>query len=152
MNFWGDCVATAAYLINTTPSPLLQNNTPYELLYGKRPDYSALRVFGCLAYSSTLISSRHKFTPRAIPCVFVGYPTSYKGYKLYNLSTRTFLVSSDVTFRESSFPFHSTSPIHTANEFIVPPDLVLPTPQLDLPHHTPTPTVGPSAESISDPP
>ena len=153
LHFWGECVTTAAYLINRTSSPLLQHNTPYELLYGKPPDYDALRVFGCLAYSSTLLSSRHKFTPHAIPCVFVGYPTGYKGYKLYNLTTCTFLVSRDVTFHESNFPFHSVSLPHTATDFIIPLDLVLRKPQSDFLDQPPiTPTFVPFAKSLFNPP
>ena len=153
LHFWGECATTTTYLFNRTLSPLLQHNTPYELLYGKPLDYDALRVFGCIAYSSALLPSRHKFTPCVVPCVFVGYPTGYKGYKLYNLTTCTFLVSRDVTFHESNFPFHSISLPHTATDFIIPPDLVLPTPQPDFPDQPPiTPTFVRSTKSLSNPP
>ena len=63
--YWPDCVSIAAFLINRTPSPLLNNKTPYELLLRKLHDYKILRVFGCLCYVSTLMKDRHKFSPRA---------------------------------------------------------------------------------------
>ncbi|XP_013617307.1 PREDICTED: uncharacterized protein LOC106323784 [Brassica oleracea var. oleracea] len=65
-----DCVSTAVFLINRTPSRLLDKKTPYEKLMHKQPDYSSLRSFGCLCYVSTLDKDCHKFTPRADSCVF----------------------------------------------------------------------------------
>ena len=59
--FWTDCILTATCLINRTPVPLLYNQTPFELLYHKSVDYSLLQVFGCLAFSSTLVAHRTKF-------------------------------------------------------------------------------------------
>ena len=47
ISFWGDCVTTIAFLINRTPSPLLQHSSPYNILFKKEPDYHALRSFGC---------------------------------------------------------------------------------------------------------
>jgi len=107
ITFWGECVVTAAFLINRLPSPLLKQNTPYQVLHGFAPDYSILRSFGCLAFGATLAFERNKFSPRAVPFVFVGYPQGVKGYRLYNSHTRKFYVSRDLVFHESIFPFQT---------------------------------------------
>ena len=41
IQFWTECVLTAAFLVNRTPFLLLHNKTPYELLYKKNVDYSS---------------------------------------------------------------------------------------------------------------
>lgn len=38
LHFWGDCILCATYLINRTPSKILNNQTPYEKLYGMPPN------------------------------------------------------------------------------------------------------------------
>lgn len=45
IQFWGECVLTATYLIIRTPSPQPNHKAPYELLYNKSFDYSTLKVF-----------------------------------------------------------------------------------------------------------
>ena len=46
--FWGEAALTAVYTINRCPSPIIQNQTPYDLLFGSSPSYDSLRVFGCV--------------------------------------------------------------------------------------------------------
>lgn len=41
----------------------------------------------------------------------MGYSDTQKGYKLYNIATGSFLVSRDVSFRETVYPFKH--PKHT---------------------------------------
>lgn len=108
LTFWTECVLTATFLINRTPSPLLNHHTPYELLYKKSVDYSSFKVFGCLAFASTLSGHRTKFQPRARMSVFLGYPAGMKAYKLYDIHTKQISFSRDVVFHEKIFPFSST--------------------------------------------
>ena len=104
LSHWGDCVLTAVFLINRTPSQVLSNKTPYEVPTGKPPDYTRIRTFGCLCYASTSPQQRHKFQPRSRACVFLGYPSGYKGYKVMDLETNKVYISRHVEFHEDSFP------------------------------------------------
>ena len=123
ITFWGECVVTVAFLINRLPSPLLKQNTPYQVLYGSTPDYSILRSFCCLAFAANLNSKRNKFSPRAVPSVFVGYPQGIKGYRLYNLHIRKFYVSRDLVFHENIFLFQTLP--NTSQELDFLSDLVV---------------------------
>lgn len=51
IDFWGECVLTAGYLINRTPSSVLKGKTPYEVLHGQAPLYANLRVFGSMCFA-----------------------------------------------------------------------------------------------------
>ncbi|MED6187442.1 hypothetical protein PIB30_116573 [Stylosanthes scabra] len=137
---------TATFLINRLPSPALQYQSPYERLFLKQPDYHSLRVFGCFAHASTLQSRRHKFSPRAVKSVFIGYPTGYRGYKLYDLEKK-FFISRDVTFVETEFPFskQSSTSSSVVDNF---PDVVIPHVMPDV---NPSPLPPPVPDSHSTP-
>lgn len=104
--------------------------TPFSLLYDTSFDYNYLTVFGSLCFASTLPSHRNKFYLRAKACVFIGYQPGIKGYKLYDISSKSFLISRDVVFYESHFHFHSiSSPSYSVDPF---PDVILPSIYSDL--------------------
>jgi len=105
MRYWGECVLTATYIINRLPTKILNNKSPYELLYKRKPTYSHLRSFGCLCFPTTLKTHKDKFEPRETPHIFVGYPFNTKGYKVLDLATKIVHVSRDVLFHEAIFPF-----------------------------------------------
>lgn len=109
IHLWGDCLLTATYLINRIPTSILHNKSPYEMLYDKSPSSKHLRVFGCLCFTSTLSQRQDKFSPRATKCVFLGYSSTQKGYKVMNLETGHKFVSRDVQFYEELFPYKQPS-------------------------------------------
>ncbi|KAK9681574.1 hypothetical protein RND81_10G012100 [Saponaria officinalis] len=71
LEYWGDCVLTAAHLINRIPSSVNKNQTPYEVIYGKAAYYGELKVFGCLVMAYNPDRSKDKFQPRGVPRVFL---------------------------------------------------------------------------------
>lgn len=117
IHLWGDCLLTSTCLINRTPSSVLNNSTPYEILEGKPPLYSHLKTIGCLCYSSTLSKRKNKFYPRAYKCVFLGYPSNMKGYRFMDLDTHHCFDSRDVIFYETIFPYGQHS---RASSYMVP--------------------------------
>ncbi|GJR94831.1 retrovirus-related pol polyprotein from transposon TNT 1-94 [Tanacetum coccineum] len=99
-SFWAEATVTAAYLINRSPSTALENKTPMDLWSGHPANYEMLRIFGCVAYSHV---NQGKLKPRAIKCIFLGYPDGVKGYRLWRLEDvkPKIIISRDVVFNES---------------------------------------------------
>ncbi|RVW46987.1 Retrovirus-related Pol polyprotein from transposon TNT 1-94 [Vitis vinifera] len=118
--FWGESVLAAAHLINRTPSPLLHNKTPFEILFGTPPSYAAIHTFGCLSFAHDQKSKGDKFASRSRKCVFLGYPFGKKGWKLFDLDTKKLFVSRDVKFFEDVFPFGNPGAVNIIPDNIVP--------------------------------
>ena len=76
---WTGCVLTAAYLINRTPTSVLNGKSPYEMIYKCEPNLSLLKVFGCLCFS-TVLNNFDKFSSRSEKCVFLGYSFDKKRF------------------------------------------------------------------------
>lgn len=81
----------------------MNQKSPFECLYNTRPDYSLLKVFGCLCYAS--IHGPDKFDSRVIRSVFLRYPNDHRGYKLLNLDSKQLFVTRHVVFHETVFPY-----------------------------------------------
>ena len=126
--YWSECIHAVVYLINRTPSLVLDKISPYENLFKKKPDYNFLRTIGCLCYVSTELKDRNKFTPRAEPCVFLGYASGYKGYKLLNLNSNVISICRSVVFHETVFPFKNMTPTLKNDDFFTESILPLSTP------------------------
>lgn len=105
IEFWGECILAAGYLINRTPSSILGGLTPYEKIHGKLPTYDHIKVFGSLCYAHNQETKGDKFSPRGRRCVFMGYPYGKKGLRLFDLEKQEFWVSRDVVFFEDQFPY-----------------------------------------------
>jgi hypothetical protein len=100
-NFWAEAVSTAVYLRNRSPTTAVEGMTPYESLTGQKPCVDTFRVFGCLAYAHIPKDERKKFDSKTRKCIFLGYGTTTKGYRLYDVTRRKVIFSRDVIFDES---------------------------------------------------
>lgn len=87
IRFWGEVILTASHLINKTPSSVLDNISPYEFLYGTKPSYEHLRVFGSLCFVYYKSRNNDKFGSRSRRCVFIGSPFTRKGWTVFDLET-----------------------------------------------------------------
>ncbi|PKU62451.1 Retrovirus-related Pol polyprotein from transposon TNT 1-94 [Dendrobium catenatum] len=104
-SFWAEALSTANYLINRLPSKSINLNIPFQRLHGRLPNYTVLRTFGCLCFPWLRPYAPNKLSPRSQECVFLGYSTSHKGYKCYNLTTHKIQISRHVVFHETIFPY-----------------------------------------------
>ncbi|KAL5858125.1 hypothetical protein ACOSQ3_005583 [Xanthoceras sorbifolium] len=109
-DFWAEAASTACHLVNRSPSTAIDIKTPEELWSGKPAEYSDLKVFGCPAYAHV---NDGKLEPRSKRCIFIGYPSGVKGYKLWcpDPNSPKVIISRDVVFDESAMlhPVKETS-------------------------------------------
>ena len=89
-------------MLNRCPTKALQSITPYEAWHGRKPSIGHLRVFGCLAYALVLVQQRQTLDDKAVKCIFVGYNSESKGYRLYHPQSNHILISRDVVFVEDA--------------------------------------------------
>lgn len=74
------------------------NRTPFEMLYGKGPDLSGLRVLGCMAYVRVAKEYHDgKFGPRAREGIMVSYGKG-TSYRVAMNITKNVILSQDLTF------------------------------------------------------
>ncbi|KAH9111146.1 hypothetical protein LEN26_013118 [Aphanomyces euteiches] len=80
-------IRNVVYVYNHTPQELLNQLTPYEVLFGKTSRLHMLKTFGCLAFKFVPKSQRDgKLTNPATPCVFLGYATEQLGSATFDES------------------------------------------------------------------
>ena len=98
--FWGQAALTAVYTINRCPSLIVQNQTPYDLLFGSSPSYDLLRVFGFVCFVLLQDHERNKLHSPSRLCCFLGYGIGQKGYRCYDPINKRLRVSRHVVFWE----------------------------------------------------
>ena len=149
--FWGEAALTVVYIINQCPSPIVHNQTPYDLLFGFSLSDDLLRVFGCVCFVLLQDHERNKLQSRSSFCCFLGCGISQKGYRCYDPISKRLRVSQHVVFWEHKM-FYQLPHVHVS-----PISSIDPLPDL-FPEDSPTsisehpPLVSEFPPSISDVP
>ncbi|CAI5964078.1 unnamed protein product [Closterium sp. NIES-64] len=99
---WPFAVQYAAHQLNLQPRVSLPETSRTLRWTGKVGDASAFRVWGSRAFVRDL--SADKLSPRAVPCVFLGFPPDAPGWQFYHPTSRRVLSSQDVTFDDVGPP------------------------------------------------
>ncbi|GKA54011.1 retrotransposon protein, putative, ty1-copia subclass, partial [Tanacetum coccineum] len=105
----GYALETAARILNIVLTKKV-DKTPYEILHGKAPKLSYLRVWGCEALVKR--DTPDKLDSRHIKCIFLGYPKETIGYYFYCPLENKIFVSQNVEFFENSFMVQEASGSH----------------------------------------
>jgi hypothetical protein len=100
--------------------------TPFEEWEKKILNLSYLCTWGCLAKVNVPINKKHKFGPKIVDCVFLGYAIHSVGYRFLiinsgvpNMLVGTIIESRDAIFFESKFSMKNT-PNTSSHESIIP--------------------------------
>ena len=110
--FWCEALSTIVHLINRLPSHVLKNDSPFLRLFGKPPNYSTLRTFGCVCYVHLPPQERTKLTAQSVKCAFLGYSVHQKGFLCYDPNLHRIRVSRNVIFQENTYFFATNQDNH----------------------------------------
>ena len=71
-SFWGEALSALLHVLNRSPTSALPGKTPYEAFYGRKPDVSHLRIWGCVAYVHVQKDKRGALGSHMEKCIFIG--------------------------------------------------------------------------------
>ena len=98
--FGGEAAIHTIYAINHILSPVIQNQTSYECLFGLPPDYHYLHSFSSTCFILLQPHEHNKLESRSRLCCFLGYSKTQKGYQCYDPVSHRLHISCNVVFCE----------------------------------------------------
>ena len=111
--FWPEVHEYLNYVRNQTPTTALKRQTPYEAFHRKKPNVSALQVFGSRCHVRVPKEKQGKLDAHSLDGIFCGFTPKSKAYKIWIPSHHKFVTSRDVIVYEK-LPEHEDEPIATS--------------------------------------
>lgn len=96
--FWEEAVNTAVYVLNATGTSTVDDVSPFELWFQRKPDIRDLRILGAAVYTHIPKEKRKKLDAKGKRGYFVGYETEVKGYRIWYPDDDCLRTSRDVVF------------------------------------------------------
>lgn len=91
--------------INRLPTTVLNNKSPFKVLFNTSPNYANFKSFGYWVFPYLRDYASNKLAPRSVPCIFLGYSSSHKGLRCCDPIASRFYTTRHAQFDEFSYPF-----------------------------------------------
>lgn len=94
--YWREVVSTTIHILNRGQLRINNNKTPYELWFGRATSVKYFKVFGSKCYIKRLDENLGKFDARSNEGIFLGYASTKKAYRWYNIILHKIVENVDV--------------------------------------------------------
>ncbi|GKC64378.1 retrovirus-related pol polyprotein from transposon TNT 1-94, partial [Tanacetum coccineum] len=98
--FWAEAIATACFTQNRSLVIPRHEKTPYHIINARKPSVKFFHIFGSLCYIVRDGENLDKMKEKGDACIFVGYSTQSKSYRVFNKRTRIIVETIHVNFDE----------------------------------------------------
>ncbi|GJX83586.1 retrovirus-related pol polyprotein from transposon TNT 1-94 [Tanacetum coccineum] len=98
--FWAEAIATACFTQNRSLVIPRHEKTPYHIINAQKPSVKFFHIFGSLCYIVRDGENLDKIKEKGDACIFVGYSTQLKAYRVFNKKTRIIVETIHVNFDE----------------------------------------------------
>ena len=99
--FWGEAVNTSCHIGNRIFFQAGKKKTTYEIWNGKKPKVKYFRVFGSKFYILNDWENLGKFDAKSDECIFLGYSTTSRAYRVFNKRTKMVMKSINVVIDDA---------------------------------------------------
>nr|GFB68738.1 hypothetical protein [Tanacetum cinerariifolium] len=98
--FWAEAIATAFFTQNRSLVIPRHEKTPYRIINKQKPSVKFFHIFGSVCYIVRDGENLDKMKEKGDECIFVGYSTQSRAYRVFNKRTRVIMESIHVNFDE----------------------------------------------------
>nr|GFA39630.1 hypothetical protein [Tanacetum cinerariifolium] len=98
--FWAEAIATACFTQNRSLIIPCHEKTLYHIINNRKPSVKFFHIFGSLCYIVRDGENLDKMKEKGDECIFVGYSTQSRAYRVFNKRTRVIMESIHVNFDE----------------------------------------------------
>nr|GFA00544.1 hypothetical protein [Tanacetum cinerariifolium] len=99
-NFWAEAIATACFTQNRSLVIPRHEKTPYHIINDWKPSVKFFHIFGSLCYMVRDGENLDKMKEKGNACIFVGYSTQSRAYRVFNKRKRVIMETIHVNFDE----------------------------------------------------
>nr|GEV01073.1 hypothetical protein [Tanacetum cinerariifolium] len=98
--FWAEAIATACFTQNRSLVIARHAKTPYHIINDQKPSVKFFYIFGSICNIVRDGENLDKKKEKGDECIFVGYSTQSRAYRVFNKRTRVIIESIHVNFNE----------------------------------------------------